>query len=274
MRVALGVEYDGSEYVGWQRQKHASATVQEHLEAALSKVANHSVQVICAGRTDTGVHGVGQVVHFDTDAERSEKGWVFGCNTNLPDTISVRWAKPVSDEFHARFSARSRAYRYVIYNHPVRPALGMKHLTWNFRTLDVDLMQQAARVLEGEHDFSSFQAQGCQAKSPVRTIHHINLTRHGSLIVMDIQANAFLQHMVRNIAGVLMAIGCGKEPLSWIEEVLNHRNRTLGGVTAPPYGLYFMRVGYPAEFAIPAAEADIPFMPLALPVSTPLAPGN
>lgn len=262
MRIALGVEYDGSQYCGWQRQKHDPETVQEYLEKALSKVANHPVQVICAGRTDTGVHGVGQVVHFDTDAQRNERGWIFGCNTSLPDTVSVRWAKPVDDAFHARFSALSRAYRYVIYNHPVRPALGMKHLTWNYRHLDVELMNEAAQTLVGEHDFSSFQAQGCQAKSPVRTIQHLQLYRRGDLIVMDIQANAFLQHMVRNIAGVLMAIGCEKEPKAWIEEVLNHRNRTLGGVTAPPYGLYFMKVQYPDQFAIPAVSADIPFMPL------------
>ncbi|RLT98628.1 tRNA pseudouridine(38-40) synthase TruA [Ketobacter sp.] len=262
MRVALGVEYDGSQYCGWQRQKHDPQTVQEQLENALSKVANHPVQVICAGRTDTGVHGVGQVVHFDTESERSDKGWIFGCNTNLPDSISVRWAQPVAADFHARFSATSRAYRYVIYNHPVRPALGIRHLTWNYRPLDVELMQQAADALVGEHDFSSFQAQGCQAKSPIRTIHHIRLSRRGRLIIMDIQANAFLQHMVRNIAGVLMAIGCGKEPLPWIQEVLAHRNRTLGGVTAPPYGLFFMRVGYPDHFNIPAPEPDVPFMPL------------
>ena len=262
MRVALGVEYDGSHYCGWQRQKHDTRTVQENLESALSKVANHPVQVICAGRTDTGVHGVGQVVHFDTESDRTDKGWIFGCNTNLPDSISVRWAKPVAEEFHARFTAVSRAYRYVIYNHPIRPALGMQHLTWNFRPLDMALMQAAANVLVGQHDFSSFQAQGCQAKSPIRTIHHIKLQRRGRLIIMDIQANAFLQHMVRNIAGVLMAIGCGKEPLSWAEEVLNHKNRTLGGVTAPPYGLFFMRVGYPPEFDIPDPEPDVPFMPL------------
>ncbi|MEE2731897.1 MAG: tRNA pseudouridine(38-40) synthase TruA [Pseudomonadota bacterium] len=262
MRVALGVEYDGSQYCGWQRQKHDTQTVQEQLENALSKVANHPVQVICAGRTDTGVHGVGQVVHFDTESERAEKGWIFGCNTNLPDSISVRWAQPVAADFHARFSATSRAYRYVIYNHPVRPALGIRHLTWNYRPLDVELMQQAADTLVGEHDFSSFQAQGCQAKSPIRTIHHIRLYRRGRLIIMDIQANAFLQHMVRNIAGVLMAIGSGKEPLQWIQEVLDHRNRTLGGVTAPPYGLFFMRVGYPDHFNIPAPEPDVPFMPL------------
>ncbi|MAR93166.1 MAG: tRNA pseudouridine(38-40) synthase TruA [Pseudomonadota bacterium] len=264
MRVALGVEYDGSDFSGWQRQKHDSQTVQQRLEQALSQVADHPVQVICAGRTDTGVHGVGQVVHFDTPARRQPRGWVFGANAHLPDTIAVRWAQPVSDDFHARFSAIARAYRYVIYNHPVRPALGMQHLTWNYRPLDAPLMHRAAQTLVGEHDFSSFQAQGCQAKSPVRTIHHLKLQRRGHLIVMDIQANAFLQHMVRNIAGVLMAIGCGKAPPGWVEEVLHHRNRTLGGVTAPPFGLYFMAVTYPDAFAIPAPEADIPFMPLAM----------
>lgn len=262
MRIALGVEYDGSHFYGWQKQKHQTETVQEHLERALSRVADHPVAVVCAGRTDTGVHGVGQVVHFDTSSERNEKGWVFGCNTNLPDSISVRWATPVSEEFHARFSARARAYRYVIYNHPVRPALGIRHLTWNFRPLDLAKMQQGARYLLGEHDFSSFQAQGCQAKSPVRTIQHLELYQRGDLMVLDIQANAFLQHMVRNIAGVLMAVGSGKEPVSWVEDVLAHRNRTLGGVTAPPYGLYFMRVDYPQQFELPPAPDDIPYMPL------------
>ena len=262
MRIALGVSYDGSQYFGWQKQKHETETVQERLEQALSSVANQPVSVICAGRTDTGVHGVGQVVHFDTEAERSQKGWVFGANRNLPDTVSVCWAKPVPSAFHARFSAQARAYRYVIYNHSVRPALGLSHLTWNYRPLDVALMQQAARVLVGEHDFSSFQAQGCQAKSPVRTIHRLNLYRRGALVVLDIEANAFLQHMVRNIAGVLMAIGAGKQPVSWAADVLAHRNRTLGGVTAPPQGLYFMNVRYPAEFYLPSPAQDVPFMPL------------
>ena len=262
MRIALGVEYDGSRYCGWQRQKHDTETVQQYLEMALSRVADHPVTVICAGRTDTGVHGVGQVVHFDSEAERKQRGWIFGCNTNLPDSISVRWAKPVDDQFHARFSAQSRAYRYVIYNHTVRPALGIKHLTWNHYSLDLERMREASKVLIGEHDFSSFQAQGCQAKSPIRTIQTLELHARGPLIIMDIQANAFLQHMVRNIAGVLMAICCGKRPLEWIDEVLGHRNRTLGGVTAPPYGLYFMKVQYPDHYQIPEPAVDIPFMPL------------
>ncbi|MGB3622809.1 tRNA pseudouridine(38-40) synthase TruA [Ketobacter sp. MCCC 1A13808] len=262
MRVAMGVEYDGSHFHGWQRQKHQTETVQEKLETALSKVANHPVRVICAGRTDTGVHGVGQVVHFDTEAVRSDKGWVFGCNTQLPDSVSVRWAKPVSNEFHARFSAQARSYRYVIFNDPLRPALGINHLTWQYLPLDAERMHHTAQILVGKHDFSSFQAQGCQAKSPVRTVHHLNIRTKGSLVIMDIKANAFLQHMVRNVAGVLMAVGSGKQPVSWVEEVLNHRNRTLGGVTASPAGLYFMNVDYPAEHQIPLHRVDIPSMPL------------
>lgn len=262
MRIALGVSYDGSDYCGWQKQKHESMTVQQKLEQALSSVANHPVTVICAGRTDTGVHGVGQVVHFNTDSDRSNKGWVFGSNRNLPDSVSVSWAQPVTDEFHARFSARSRAYRYVIYNHSVRPALGLKHMTWNYSILDAELMGQAAQILVGKHDFSSFQAHGCQAKSPIRTVHKLSVYRRGNLVVIDIEANAFLQHMVRNIAGVLMAIGSGKMPLDWIREVLEHRNRTLGGVTALPNGLYFMKVGYPEVFSLPLTSEDAPFMPL------------
>ncbi len=253
MRVALGVEYDGSQFYGWQRQKHQTETVQQKLESALAQVADHPVSVVCAGRTDTGVHGVGQVVHFDTQAHRSEKGWVFGCNTNLPDSVSVRWAKPVDDQFHARFSAQARAYRYVIYNKPVRPALGIKHLTWQFRPLDVELMHKTAQILVGEHDFSSFQAQGCQANSPIRTVHHLSIRSKGALVIMDIQANAFLQHMVRNVAGVLMAVGYGRQPAHWVEEVLGYKNRTLGGVTASPCGLYFMRVQYPHRLSINTA---------------------
>ncbi len=264
MKVALGVQYDGSFFYGWQKQKHQTETVQSYLETALTSVADHPVSVICAGRTDTGVHGVGQVVHFETCSDRSSRGWMFGANSRLPDSISVRWAVPVVDEFHARFSATARSYRYIIYNNPVRPALGMRHLTWNYRALSVGKMQEAASFLCGEHDFSSYQAQGCQAKSPVRTVYSLELNRLGDLIVMDITANAFLQHMVRNIAGVLMAIGCGKRPVVWAQEVLEHRDRTLGGVTAPPFGLYFMSVGYPDKFELPKSETQIPFIPLNL----------
>ena len=262
MRVALGIEYDGSQFRGWQRQKHDSETVQERLEGALSFVADHDVSVICAGRTDTGVHGVGQVVHFDTSAVRDERAWVFGGNAKLPDTISIKWARPMSEAFHARFSATARAYRYAIYNHPVRPALGMAHLTWNYRPLNLDAMREASRCLLGEHDFSSFRAVGCQSKSPRREIMSLELYRRDRLILMDIKANAFLQHMVRNIAGTLMAVGAGKMPVSWVEQVLEYRDRTRGGVTAPPFGLYFMSVDYPNEFAIPAPEPNVPFMPV------------
>ncbi|MDX1694708.1 MAG: tRNA pseudouridine(38-40) synthase TruA [Ketobacteraceae bacterium] len=262
MRVALGIEYDGSPFRGWQRQKHDTETVQAHLEAALGFVADHEVSVVCAGRTDTGVHGVGQVVHFDTQALRDEKAWVFGGNARLPDTIAIKWARRVDEEFHARFSATARAYRYAIYNHPVRPAIGMSHLTWNFRPLNLEAMQQAAGCLVGEHDFSSFRAVGCQSKSPVRAVLSLDLYRRDRLIVMDIRANAFLQHMVRNIAGTLMAVGSGKMPVGWVREVLEHRDRTKGGVTAPPYGLYFMKVDYPDHFGIPAPEQNVPFMPL------------
>lgn len=262
MRIAAGIEYDGSEFHGWQRQKHESKTVQEKLEDALSFVANHEVSVICGGRTDTGVHGVGQVVHFDTHSERDEKAWVFGGNAKLPDTVSIKWAKPVDEDFHARFSAFSRSYRYAIYNHPVRPAIGMTNLTWNFRPLDIKLMQQAAECLLGEHDFSSFRAVGCQSKSPVREITSLKLYQRDRMIIMDIQANAFLQHMVRNIAGVLMAVGSGKRPPDWVKQVLEHCDRTKGGVTAPPYGLYFMKVSYPEHFGIPEPEQNVPFMPL------------
>ena len=259
----MTIQYDGNNFHGWQVQAEGR-TVQGDIEDALSVIyPDEKITLIGAGRTDAGVHALGQAAHIKLPPKLSADELQQALNGNLNQDVRIDKVDEVGDDFHARFSALSRAYRYVIYNHPVRPALGMQHLTWNYRPLDVALMQQAADVLVGEHDFSSFQAQGCQAKSPVRTIHHIKLRRHGHLIVMDIQANAFLQHMVRNIAGVLMAIGCGKEPLQWVNQVLDHRNRALGGVTAPPFGLFFMRVGYPEEFGIPEPEPDIPFMPLA-----------
>ncbi|MDE1461144.1 tRNA pseudouridine(38-40) synthase TruA [Spartinivicinus poritis] len=251
-RFAASIEYDGSHYHGWQAQRSGIKTVQRAVEAAISEVADHPLTVICAGRTDTGVHGCNQIIHFDSSAKRSERSWVFGANSNLPNDISVRWVKPVDDSFHARFSAVYRRYRYVILNTPVRPAHLPKGVTWNYRPLDVTLMSEAAQALKGEHDFSSFRAIGCQAKSPVKTIQHFRVERFGDLIVIDVKANAFLHHMVRNIAGVLMAIGCGKRPVGWVEEVLTARDRTQGGVTAPPYGLYFVDVGYPEQFDLPS----------------------
>ncbi|UZE97854.1 tRNA pseudouridine(38-40) synthase TruA [Alkalimarinus alittae] len=243
-RVALVLEYNGSQYHGWQSQKSGLPTVQQQLEIALSKVANHPVAVVCAGRTDAGVHASHQVIHFDTSVSRPFRSWVMGANANLPNDISVHWVGNVTEAFHARFSAKSRRYRYVIYNNPIRPALYNKEVTWNYRPLDEKKMARAAEVLIGEHDFSSFRAAGCQAKSPVRTIESLSVTRFCDFIVIDIQANAFLHHMVRNISGVLMSIGAGIQHEGWAEEVLQAKDRAEGGVTAPPFGLYFIDVGY------------------------------
>jgi tRNA pseudouridine38-40 synthase len=247
----MGVEYDGSQFCGWQAQKEALPTVQEALEKALSTVANEPIKVICAGRTDTGVHGVGQVVHFDTGAERSERSWILGSNANLPKAVSVQWARPVSEDFHARFSAQKRRYRYVIINRFSRPSFAYGRVTWEHKTLDEMRMQQAAQHLVGEHDFSSYRAVACQAHSPVRTVSRLAVRREQDLVIIDIEANAFLHHMVRNVAGVLMTIGAGEQAVDWSREVLHARDRTQGGITAPPHGLYFMSVDYPAEFGIP-----------------------
>ena len=251
MRVALGIEYNGSAYCGWQFQDH-SPSVQEEVEKALSFVADHQVRVICAGRTDTGVHAHTQVIHFDTTSQRDEKAWVFGANTRLPHDISVLWARPVDDSFHARFSATSRLYRYVILNRTVRPGLLQNRVSWQFRPLDESRMQQAAQYLIGEHDFSSYRALACQAHSPVRTLHTLEVKRNGEFITLDLEANGFLHHMVRNIAGVLMTIGHGEQEPIWAKEVLDYRDRRLGGLTAPPFGLYFVGVRYPTEYQLPS----------------------
>lgn len=250
-RIALGVEYKGSRYRGWQRQASGVATVQEELEKALSRVADSAVVLNCAGRTDAGVHACGQVVHFDTQAERSMKAWVMGANINLPHDISVTWAKVMPAHFHARFKATARRYRYVIYNDQIRPAHLGEEITWNHRPLDVERMREAAQYLVGEHDFSAFRAGQCQAKSPIKKMHHLRVTQHGKMIVLDLRANAFLHHMVRNIAGVLMTIGAGERPVEWMKEVLESRIRRTGGVTAHPFGLYLVQVEYPAEFVLP-----------------------
>lgn len=250
-RIALGVEYKGSRYSGWQRQASGVLTVQETLEKALSKVAAGPVSLLCAGRTDAGVHACGQVVHFDTQAERSLKAWVMGANINLPHDISVSWAKVMPAHFHARFKAIARRYRYVIYNDPIRPAHLGEEITWNHRPLDAERMAQAAQFLVGTHDFSAFRAGQCQAKSPIKKMHHLRVTRHGQMIVIDVRANAFLHHMVRNLAGVLMTIGTGERPIEWAREVLESRVRRTGGVTAHPYGLYLVQVEYHNEFELP-----------------------
>ena len=250
-RVAACVEYRGSAYRGWQRQQSGVPSVQEAVEKALSRVANHPVQVFCAGRTDAGVHASCQIIHFDSDAVRSPRNWIHGANANLPADISLSWVQPMGDDFHARFSAMARRYRYGIYNDPVRPAHLSREVTWNYRPLDIDLMRQAAQALLGTHDFTSYRAVGCQAKSPIKTIHHLELLRHGQFIVLDIRASAFLHHMVRNIVGVLMQIGCGERPVEWAAEVLRARDRAQGGLTAPAYGLYLVDVTYPEHFELP-----------------------
>ena len=254
MRIALGVQYDGSGFRGWQAQPAGTRTVQTTLEQALSKVANHPIRLVCAGRTDTGVHGIGQVVHFDTTAPRSARAWVLGANAHLPPDINLSWAQATAEDFHARFSAVARRYRYLILNQPHRCALWRHRAAWHYRVLDVERMHRAGQLLMGEHDFSAFRAAECQAKHPVRTVHELTLHRQGNGIVLEVEANAFLHHMVRNIAGVLMAIGTGDRPIAWAQEVLERRDRRQGGVTAPAEGLYLLAVRYPERFGLPTVN--------------------
>ncbi len=251
-RVALALEYNGRNYHGWQLQaKSAVPTVQQALEYALARVAAHPVRTICAGRTDTGVHATAQIVHFDSDVERSPRQWTRGTNTYLPEDVRVRWAQPVNHEFHARFSASSRRYRYFIINTPVRSAIFAGQQTHVYAPLDVAVMQAEAELLQGEHDFTSYRAVACQANSPVRRIEYLRVMRSNNVIMLDIKANAFLQHMVRNIAGVLIAVGSGKQAPGWAGTVLAARDRCAGGVTATPDGLYLVQVDYPPEFDLP-----------------------
>ena len=250
MRIAIGIEYDGTAYNGWQRQKTGRG-IQEEFERAIGVVADETVEVVCAGRTDTGVHATGQVGHFDTDVERSERGWLLGANSNLPDDVCVRWVKPVPDDFHARFTAISRSYRYVILNRLVRSALHRHRAWWVHQPLDADAMHEAAQALVGEHDFSAFRAAGCQASRPNREITSISVTRDGDRVYLDVTANAFLMHMVRNITGTLVATGMGEEPVGYTADILESRDRKRGGVAAPPHGLTLVRVGYPEELNLP-----------------------
>ncbi len=250
-RVVCVCEYDGANYHGWQAQKSGLPTIQQALNRAISKVADQEVELVCAGRTDAFVHGTCQVVHFDTVSVRNLRSWVLGVNTHLPGDIAVHWFGNISPEFSARFSATARTYRYFIYNGPVKPAAHDKRLTWCHKPLDERQMHSAAQVLLGEQDFSSFRAVECQSNTPFRNVHYIRVKRHGLIVEIEIKANAFLHHMVRNIAGVLMSVGSGDKPASWVAEVLAAKDRKQGGVTAKPYGLYLVDVEYPEEFGVP-----------------------
>ncbi|AFJ46332.1 tRNA pseudouridine(38-40) synthase TruA [Shimwellia blattae] len=258
-KIALGIEYDGSKYYGWQRQQEVPS-VQEKLEKALSQVANEPVTVFCAGRTDAGVHATGQVVHFETTAQRKDAAWTMGVNANLPGDVAVRWVKPVAEDFHARFSATARRYRYIIYNHRLRPAVLCQGVTHFHLPLDAERMQRAAQCLLGENDFTSFRAVQCQSRTPWRNVHHIQVTRYGSYLVVDIKANAFVHHMVRNIVGSLLEVGCGNQPEGWMAELLALKDRTLAAATARAEGLYLVAVDYPERFALP----QLPMGPLFL----------
>jgi tRNA pseudouridine38-40 synthase len=251
MRIALGIEYDGTGFFGWQRLAHGP-NIQAQVEAALSFVANHEIAVTCAGRTDAGVHARCQVVHFDSDAARDERAWTLGANTRLPVGISVLWAKPMPVDFHARFSARARRYRYTLLNRAIRPALEARYVSWERRPLDAQAMHRAAQALVGEHDFSAFRAISCQAAHARRAVHEIAVSREGEHVHVDIEANAFLHHMVRNIVGSLLEVGVGERPVEWIAEVLACRDRTQAGATAPSQGLTFIGPRYPAEWALPS----------------------
>jgi len=250
LRIALGIEYDGTAYNGWQRQRTGDG-VQAHVEKALSRVADEPIEVVCAGRTDTGVHATGQVVHFDTSSERPERGWLLGANTNMPDDIAVIWAQPVPDDFHARFSALTRSYRYVILNCLVRSALNRHRAWWVYQPLDAARMNTAAQAIVGKHDFSAFRAAGCQASTATREIKSISVVREADKIFIDVTANAFLQHMVRNITGTLVAIGTGDESIESMTEILASRDRKQGGIAAPPHGLTLVHVEYPDDFQLP-----------------------
>ncbi len=249
-RIVMGVEYDGSSFHGWQKQKKV-VSVQATLETAISKVAGETVETVCAGRTDRGVHAIAQVVHFDTHAQRLPYAWVAGTNTFLQRDIRVLWAVNASFEFDARRSATSRQYRYLIFNHLIRPGLFRKQLAWYYRKLDIQKMHEAAQYWIGEHDFSSFRAADCQSRSPIRRVSTIDIQRVGDIVTVDITANAFLHHMVRNMMGVLLQIGSGRATTQWAKQVLDAKDRRQASITAPASGLYLIDVNYPEHFGLP-----------------------
>jgi len=258
MRYALGIEYDGAGFFGWQRQSHAPS-VQQSVEKALAVVADHPVTVICAGRTDTGVHARGQVAHFDSPSKRSERQWLLGINSNLPETVRVLWIRAVDDSFHARFGAYSRRYQYRILNRRVRPAIGFSYYGWCRETLDAGRMHEAAQVMQGRHDFSAFRSTGCSAQHAIREVTAISVKRQQDMVIIDITANAFLYHMVRNIVGSLIPVGKGEKTRQWFADVFHGRDRTLAGVTAEPQGLCFINVRYDPKYGLPEDQGSCPF---------------
>ena len=266
MRFALGVEYDGGGFSGWQRLSAAGSrepdgSLQTALEIALAKVANARIDTTCAGRTDAGVHGLCQVVHFDSEARRDARGWVLGATANLPQTMAVRWCVPVADDFNARFSARARRYRYRILNRSARPGLHRQYLGWERMPLDAAAMHEAAQALLGERDFSAFRSVQCQASHARREMQAISVVRHGDELVVEVQANAFLHHMVRNIVGSLLVVGRGERPREWIGELLERRDRTIAGPTAPASGLLFIGPCYPRQWGLPPDVSGDEFLP-------------
>jgi tRNA pseudouridine38-40 synthase len=252
--MALGIAYDGRSWQGWQKQTHG-LTVQDTLERALQSFVGGPVDTVCAGRTDAGVHGLNQVIHLDTFVTRTPESWVRGTNTHLPDSISVQWAQSVPADFHARFSATARAYTYVLLNTRVRHPMWQGRAGWVFQPLNVEAMQQAAHCLIGEHDFSSFRSSQCQAKSPIRTLYGLDITQHGARIIVQLRANAFLHHMVRNILGALVQVGQEREPVDYVKQVLEARDRTQGAPTFAPDGLYLTDVTYPG-YSLPVVTAS------------------
>jgi tRNA pseudouridine38-40 synthase len=256
-RLALGIEYDGTAFAGWQFQGHAR-TVQGELQAALGRVANHPVELVAAGRTDAGVHALHMVAHLETPAVRPLHGWVLGANTNASDEITVLWARAVADDFHARHSATARTYVYRIGTGPVRPAIERHRVGWVRHPLDEERMHAAAQALVGRHDFSAFRASECQSPTPVRDLQHIEVRGDGTGIAIAVRANAFLHHMVRNIVGSLVLVGRGERSVEWLGEVLQNRDRTRAGPTAPPQGLYFAGPEYPARFGLPSYKLPRP----------------
>jgi tRNA pseudouridine38-40 synthase len=259
MRIALGISYDGAAFEGWQSQPSGN-TVQDRLEAALAQIAGAPVRIAGAGRTDAKVHAVGQVAHFDTLAVRPDSAWVRGTNAHLPDTIAVQWAMPVEADFHARYSAIGRRYVYLLYNQPVRPSLMTRQTGWFHAPLELEAMRSAAQSLLGIHDFSSFRASECQAKTPVRNVMALSIRSLPPYVVIDISADAFLHHMVRNIVGSLVHVGSGRQPPDWLGELLASRNRSRAAPTAPASGLYLIEVRYESRWRLPAFPRIMPFL--------------